>query len=290
MRSTFVVDASSRWSSRQAQRLESIGQLAAGIAHEINTPIQFVGDSAQFLDEAWNELLPIVDAGEALHQQRAEGTNATQKQDPQLAALGLALEEADLDFLREEIPASIKRTLDGVSRVATIVSGMKAVSHPGGGGKAPADLNEAIESTLVVARNEYKYVAEIDLQLGEIPEVACEVADINQVVLNLVVNAAHAIAENHEEGEMGRIGIRTRLDAEQVLIEIEDDGGGIPRRDQAAGIRSVLHDEGRGEGNGTGSLDRTQDRRRQPWRRARLPLAAGRRHMFPDLAAHGGER
>jgi signal transduction histidine kinase len=131
--------------------------------------------------------------------------------------------------LAREVPEAIDHTLQGVDRVATIVRAMKAFGHPSTQGKIPADLNQAIRDTLVVANNEVKYVAEVVTEFGELPPVWCHVGDINQVVLNLVVNAAHAIKEAvGDGGDRGRITIRTSHQGDDVVIEVADTGMGMP--------------------------------------------------------------
>jgi two-component system NtrC family sensor kinase len=232
---------------RQSQKLRSIGELAAGIAHEINTPLQFVGDSAQFLEEAWDDIGLILDSAEGLRAAVRDGIDTQ----PALSKLDAAVEVADLEFLREEVPNSVQRTLEGVSQVAKLVGAMKVFSHRGRTDKAEANLNEAIENTLIVARNEYKYLAKLELDLGEIPLVYCAVGNINQVILNIVVNAAHAI-ESHRNGENGKIIVKTYTDDSSVTIAIEDNGGGIPNeiKDRIFDPFFTTKDVGRGTGQG----------------------------------------
>jgi PAS domain S-box-containing protein len=233
---------------RMAQKLEAVGQLAAGIAHEINTPIQFVGDSLQFLREAFEDLDRLVaDYREACN---AEGAGPGGEE--LRARLERAEEQADLAYVRERVPMAFERTLEGVERVASIVRAMKEFAHPQSE-QAPADLNRALATTLTVARNEYKYVAEVETELAELPPVVCNLSDLNQVFLNLIVNAAHAIEDAQcSSGEQGAIRIRTAREGESALVSVSDNGCGIPEE-----IRTRIFDPffttkavGRGSGQG----------------------------------------
>ena len=191
---------------RLAQKLEAVGQLAAGIAHEINTPVQYVGDSVQFLKSAFADMLDIVKSSDA----------------------ALHSTDTDLDFLREEVPAAIERIIDGLQRVSTIVHAMKEFSHAGGTHKQAADLNRALKATLQIARAEYRHVATIDLRCGNIPEVLCNVGELSQAFLNLIVNAAHALADAGRDPGSGWIKIRTQVVDNSVELTFEDNGCGIP--------------------------------------------------------------
>ncbi|RLW65377.1 MAG: hypothetical protein B6D70_04745, partial [gamma proteobacterium symbiont of Stewartia floridana] len=177
---------------QQAQKLQSIGQLAAGIAHEINTPIQYVGDNIRFLRDAFDDISEIISNQHDLIEQARTKDIVVE----QIDQLNEQIVEVDLEYLQEEIPASIQQTLDGVDRVATIVRAMKEFSHPGSEEKTPTDINKAIESTVTVARNVWKYHAEVSLDLQpSLPPVRCIPGPVNEVLLNIIVNAAHAIAE-----------------------------------------------------------------------------------------------
>ena len=234
---------------QQAQRLESVGQLAAGIAHEINTPIQYVGDNLRFLRDAFEARQPVLAQYERVRQAACAGEIPAAC----LAALTEAIESADMEYLKQEIPKAITQSLDGVDRVATIVRAMKEFAHPGRKEKAAADLNKALRNTLIVARNELKYVADVETQLGDLPLVACHLADMNQVFLNLLINAAHAITEVVKETEKrGKITVRTWQQGDQAMIAISDTGCGIPEA-----IRSKVFDPffttkpvGKGTGQG----------------------------------------
>jgi signal transduction histidine kinase len=213
----------------QAQKLESVGRLAAGVAHEINTPVQFVSDSVLFVREAMDDLSEIVDKYRDLR-------NATQT-GRDVAAAAKAAEEAeddaDLDYILENAPVALDRARDGLGRVAAIVRSMKEFAHPDRKEMVQSDINQAIASTLVIASNEYKYVAEVETAFGEIPQVNCYAGEINQVVLNLIVNAAHAIADviaGSPQGmnNKGKIRVSTRVLDDQVEIAIADTGKGIP--------------------------------------------------------------
>lgn len=211
---------------RQSQKLESIGALAAGIAHEINTPTQYVGDNVHFLRDAYEELLSYIDAVEALLDEARRGPVSRDTLERCIAAH----DSADLEFLRGEIPKAIKQAEEGVSRVSTIVRAMKDFSHPGTTEKQPFDINRAIESTATVARNEWKYVARMELDLSpDLPLVPCLPGEFNQVILNLIINAAQAISARlgPSPEEQGKIGISTRRVPEGIEISVSDTGTGI---------------------------------------------------------------
>jgi len=233
----------------QAQRLESIGQLAAGVAHEINTPIQYIGDNAKFLDQSFRDLAPFVDAH--LRIEKALRNSP----EPELAEeLARVFEEADIDYLRVEVPKAIEQLSEGVEQVARIVRAMKEFSHRGRAEKTPVNLNHAIESTILISRNEWKYVADMTTGFdADLPPVPCVAGEINQVVLNLIVNAAHAIADVvKDSGKKGAIHVSTRHNEGWAEIRVRDSGTGIPEA-----IRSKVFDPffttkevGKGTGQG----------------------------------------
>ena len=210
---------------RQAQKLESVGRLASGVAHEINTPIQFVSDSTHFLQDATADLVRILAKLEAVQRAVQEGEPAGE-----LATEAAALqEELDQPYLLERIPKGFHRALDGLARVAKIVRSMKEFAHPDSSEMTPVDLNAAIESTLTIAINEYKYVAEIETRFGDVPQVPCFAGEINQVILNIVVNAAHAIGDVVRNTDTrGTITVETRCEGDFAMISISDTGTGIP--------------------------------------------------------------
>ncbi len=207
----------------QASKLASVGQLAAGIAHEINTPIQYIGDNLRFLSNAFQSLVGLLKRSEQLLGD-LEGEQAEQAR----SALERAREQADADYLLENIPEATRQSLEGAGQVARIVLAMKEFSHPGERAKAEVDINRAVENTVAVSRNEWKQWANLETTLEEtLPRVNCLAGEINQVLLNLVVNAAHAI-EEAKRGANGRIGITTRrIDDDRVEIAIEDNGIGM---------------------------------------------------------------
>jgi signal transduction histidine kinase len=230
---------------RQAQRLEAIGRLAAGIAHEINTPIQFIGDNAQFLAQAVADMSTYL----ALCEESVQGSACETQRD----ALGERREELDIAFAQVELPKAAQNVLEGVARVAKIVAAMKGFAHPGNAEKDLSDLKNALETTVVVATNEWKNVAEVVTEFGSIPSVPCHLGEINQVFLNLLVNAAHAIgASTRHDGTKGLITIRTYVENEMAVVAISDDGGGIPPeiRDRVFDPFFTTKEVGRGTGQG----------------------------------------
>jgi PAS domain S-box-containing protein len=209
-----------------AQRLESIGQLASGIAHEINTPTQFITDNTRFLGDAFRQLEVAFAAYKKL-QAEAAGLTALAARAAETAATANSCET---DYYLTEIPRTLAQSLEGLGRVAKIVRSLKEFSHPQNANRTQADLNHAIETAISVSRHEWKYVAEVVTELDAgLPKVPCIVDAFNQVMLNLLINAAHAIGSAlKKSGEIkGCITIRTRATAAHVVIEVQDTGTGI---------------------------------------------------------------
>ncbi len=236
---------------RQAQKLEAIGQLAAGIAHEINTPTQYVGDNTNFLKESWTSLAPLL---AAMRQVRAEAGKGAVGEET-LRRFDDCWEAADLLYLESEIPRAIEQSLDGIQRVAKIVRAMKEFSHPGTEEKRPLDVNKAIETTITVARNEWKYVSEVVTDLDpNLPLVPCHAGEFNQVILNLLVNAAHAIRQALGDGSQskGTITVTTRREQDWAEILIQDSGAGIPEAIRSRIFEPFFTTKAVGEGTGQG--------------------------------------
>ena len=202
-----------------------MGRLASGIAHEINTPVQFVNDNVQFLQLAFGDLVGLFDKHRQLRTAAATG----QVSPGLLREVDEAERAADLGYLLENVPKAVVRSVEGLERVASIVRSLKEFAHPEGKERAEADLNRALASTLTVARNEYRHVAEVETDYGELPPVWCFLGELNQVFLNVIVNAAHAIGEalRGKEGELGLIRVETRRDGDSVRISISDTGTGM---------------------------------------------------------------
>lgn len=224
----------------QAQKLEAIGQLASGVAHEINTPIQYIGDNLSALNQYIADLLAY-----------QQGINQLIPDDlkPQLEKLA---EDHDLAFILEDSPNAIRQSLEGVERVAEIVKAMKAFSHmETAQGRQAINLHEALNSALTICRNGYKHIAKVETDYADdIGVIECYANQLNQVFLNLIVNAAHAIEESQKEH--GLIRIATRKRGDQVEIQIQDNGAGIPKpiQDKVFNLFFTTKPVGKGTGQG----------------------------------------
>jgi signal transduction histidine kinase len=217
----------------QAEKLRAVGQLASGIAHELNTPIQYVGDNVRFLEQAFQKL--------AHRAYKSSGRTLEPKT------------RKELDFICANVPGAIESALEGCKRVAEIVGAMKHFAHPDSREFVPADINRAITCTLAVAQNVVKYAADVELDLGELPDVECRLGDVNQVFLNLIINAAHAVTERYGvDGPRGRIKLSSRLVGDRVVVEVTDDGCGISDENQGRIFEPFFTTKGIGQGTGQG--------------------------------------
>jgi two-component system NtrC family sensor kinase len=229
---------------RLAQKLEAVGQLAAGVAHEINTPIQFVADSVTFVRESLADLSNVICAYQI----------GTAQGDEVAAAV-------ELDYLLRELPKAVDRAQEGVGRVAGIVRAMKEFSHTSEA-HSSADINGALETTLQVSRSEYKHLATVEKRFGTMPLVPCNIGELNQVFLNLVVNAAHAIEKSGKDLTSGKITITTEQSGADAIISIEDNGCGIApeHRDRIFDPFFTTKEVGKGTGQGLAIARRIVER------------------------------
>lgn len=230
------------------QRLESLGQLAAGIAHEINTPAQFVSDNVRFLQTEFSNLLRLIQRYEELLLN--ESTLDFKKRQ-----MGSFQQEIDFEFVKTEVPHAIRQSLEGLDRITTIVRAMKDFSHPGAAVKEPADVARLIASTIEVCRNRWKYVANLKTDFEpNLPLVPCLVSELNQVILNLVVNAADAIAEKYGNDcdRRGMITVSARRVDEFLEIRVTDDGTGIPQQHRRHMFEQFFTTKPVGKGTGQG--------------------------------------
>jgi|GEM_PF-2201841 PAS domain S-box-containing protein len=238
----------------QSQKLESIGQLAAGIAHEINTPMQYISDNTSFLEESFADIKALIEKYQVfLNEVKGQAVFPES-----VAGVEDAVKDADFEFLSEEIPKAIEQSIEGIERVVKIVGAMKEFSHPGTNEKTAVDINKVIESTITVSRNEWKYVSEVETDFDPtLPKVPCLPAEFNQVILNMIVNASHAISDvadigSGSNGHKGTIKISTHQDGDYVEVRVSDTGSGIPVevRDKIFDPFFTTKDVGEGTGQG----------------------------------------
>lgn len=238
---------------RASRNLEAIGELAAGVAHEINTPIQYIGDNTAFLDVAVRRLLELATSFERLL------AACREEQGPS----GDLLEECERDirqrrlaFMRTQAPIAIEQTLEGIAQVRSIVRALKEFSHPGEDDAVPVDVNRLVHMASTITRNAWRYVAELSLDLCEdLPTVTGYPQELGQVLINLIVNAAHAVEERHVGGaepRLGKIAVRTRADGPDVRIEVSDDGCGIPEAVRGRIMDPFFTTKPAGKGTGQG--------------------------------------
>src|SRR5450432_29041 len=231
---------------RLAQKLEGIGQLAAGVAHEINTPMQYVGDNVAFLERAFAKLaehLAVADAALA-------GETAKSLEEAR-GLLDASRAQLKLKFLLDNVPKSLRDSKSGIEHVSGIVRAMKSFAHVDHDEKATGDINQALRDTLMVAQSEYKSVATVQTDLGELPPVICFPGRLNQVFLNLLVNAAHAIADAKPTAG-GKICVASRAEDNVVIVTISDNGGGIPEAIQDKVFDQFFTTKAVGKGTGQG--------------------------------------
>jgi signal transduction histidine kinase len=222
--------------------------MASGIAHEINTPIQFIGDNLQFISDSFATIDDLLKRYTVLHEAAITGdVLGTESKN-----VAEAIEDAELDFLREELPSAIEQSLSGIQQVARIASAMKTFARRGGSEKEMADINQAIDMTAAICRNEWKYDADMELSLDPaLPQIACHIGELSQVWLNLIVNAAHAIKAKPDLPR-GLIRIETHQSDGMVKITVSDNGTGMPEDVRQRVFEPFFSTKAAGEGSGQG--------------------------------------
>jgi len=233
----------------RTQMLQNLGKLTAGIAHEINTPIQFVGDNLNFLSDSFADIITLL--GEYQGLKSAAGQVVGKDK---LDSIKKAEENSDLDFITDEIPQAISQSIDGIKRVSSMIAAMRDFSHIDERRIALADLTKALNSTLAILRNEIKYVADVKTDIAEsLPMVMCCIDDIQQVFLNLIINASHSIKDVVDKGgKRGLITVSSRVDADQVVFTISDTGTGIPEDIRQKIFEPFFTTKGHCQGTGQG--------------------------------------
>jgi PAS domain S-box-containing protein len=233
------------------QKLESIGHLAAGVAHEINTPMQYIGDNLRFIQDSFRATSRMMDA----YRRAMEDSSLTIADSPRVSELNTLAASIDLDYLSRETPQAIEQAVEGAERVGEIVRALREFSHPGTLETAPADLNRLLENVALVSRNRWKYVAELTTDLdADLPEVKCLAGELRQVFLNLIVNAADAIAEAFKDrpDQKGELRVTSRRDGDFAEVRIRDNGTGIPKDARAKVFDPFFTTKPIGSGTGQG--------------------------------------
>jgi signal transduction histidine kinase len=237
--------------SQLSQKLQSVGMLAAGVAHEINTPTQYITDNVRFLTESFTQIFKVIAGYKSL----ASSASAHPECAQNLKVVEAVEKENELEYLLGEIPRTLEQSLEGLGRIGRIVSSLKEFSHPNQAERSGANLNKAIETVVAVSRHEWKYVADVVTEFDpKLPQVECILDEINQAVLNLVINATHAIADAIKQRGLkrGTITIRTRQEPGWVVVEVEDTGTGILPEVQGRIFDPFFTTKGIGKGTGQG--------------------------------------